>query len=196
MNEEIAKISSNVFYNGSLKTFEKIKRSTLPSKTKSSLLKLSEPVTFFDTSEECKRDKKFYETRIGDGCYNEGEAEFTAKIVENFMALGFKKEDIGVITPYRKQKQEIQEKIRTPIEIETVYKFQGREKKIIILSLVNSRIDNKTSEFIEKPTQLNVALTRAKRKMIIIGNLNTLKNSELYKKIIKQIGEKNITKII
>lgn len=195
MNEEIAKISSNVFYNGALKTFGEIKKSKLESKTRSSLLKLSKPVTFFDTSEKCKGNKKFYETRIGEGCYNEGEAEFTAKIVENFIDMGFKKEDIGVITPYRKQKQEIKEKIKTPIEIETVYKFQGREKKIIIISLVNSRIDNKTSKFIEKPTQLNVALTRAKQKMIIIGNLKTLKNSELYKKIIGQIGEKNITKI-
>ena len=195
MSEEIAKISSNVFYNGNLKTFEEIKKSILPFKSKSNLLRLSDPVTFFDTSAKCKTNKNFYETRVGDGCYNEGEAEFTKKIVENFIDIGFQKEDIGVITPYRKQRQVIQEKIALPIEIETIYKFQGRERKIIIISLVNSRIDNKTSKFIEKPTQLNVALTRAKQKMIIIGNIDTLRSSGLYKKIIEQIAEKNITAV-
>ena len=71
--------------------------------------------------------------------------------------------DIGIISPYRDQVEEIKRQLGEEIEIDTVHKFQGREKDAIIISSV----DNKISEFVDDPNLLNVAVSRAKKYLAV-----------------------------
>lgn len=76
--------------------------------------------------------------------------------------------DIGIISPYRDQVEEIKRQLGEEIEIDTVHKFQGREKDAIIISSV----DNKISEFVDDPNLLNVAVSRAKKYLAIVISNN------------------------
>ena len=98
-------------------------------------------------------------------------------------------EDIGIISPYADQVKIIQE--NTPIEVKTVDGFQGREKEIIIISTVRSN-DNGNIGFLSDLRRLNVAITRAKRKLIIIGNIDTLITNPTYERLIKFCEEENL----
>ncbi len=98
--------------------------------------------------------------------------------------MGVKKDWIGIITPYDDQVDLIRSIIQDEeIEIHTVDGYQGREKEIIILSLVRS---NKKGElgFLTDLRRLNVSITRAKRKLVVIGDSETLVNHETYKRLI------------
>ena len=87
----------------------------------------------------------------------------------------YKSEQIGIISPYRDQKNHLESIIRDDdIEIDTVHKYQGREKECIILSTV----DNVITEFTDNPNMLNVAVSRAKERLILVvsndeANLDT-----------------------
>ena len=83
------------------------------------------------------------------------------------------------------------------VEVDTVYSFQGREKDVIIISFCNSklgRLNKFIKKFIERPSQLNVAMTRARKKLILVGNSKNLKESKLLFNVIQLIGEENIIK--
>ena len=102
--------------------------------------------------------------------------------------------DIGVITPYTKQVKEIAEKLsnKAPkgVEIRTVDGFQGREKEIILISLVRSNDDNEIG-FLTSEQRMNVLLTRAKRAMIVFGNRKTLISSSVWKQWIESVPNIN-----
>jgi len=83
---------------------------------------------------------------------------------------------IGIITPYRDQVEELKKNLSPDIEIDTIHKFQGREKDIIIFSTV----DNKISDFIDNPNLINVAVSRAVKKFwIVYSNEDNKFNSNL-----------------
>lgn len=78
-------------------------------------------------------------------------------------------EQIGIITPYNEQKQALQNALgNSKIQVDTVHKFQGREKDAIIISVVN----NEVSDFVDNPQILNVAITRAKKHLILVVSPN------------------------
>ena len=80
--------------------------------------------------------------------------------------LTYPKKQIGIIAPYRNQVEELIRQLREPeIDIATVHKFQGREKDVIILSTV----DDTVTEFSDDPNLLNVAVSRARKKLIIVA---------------------------
>lgn len=78
--------------------------------------------------------------------------------------------DIGVISPYRDQKKELDKKFDEQLKIDTIHKFQGREEEAIIITTV----DNEIGEFVDDPKMLNVAVTRAKKylRLVVSDNEN------------------------
>lgn len=90
---------------------------------------------------------------------------------------------IGVITPYRGQVKAIKEEIKnteySKVEISTVDSFQGREKEIIILSMVRSNHKHEVG-FLKELKRLNVAVSRAKRLLVAVGDSVTLQKGDLY----------------
>lgn len=77
---------------------------------------------------------------------------------------GYQAENIGIITPYKDQVKEIAEQLGSKYEVATVHKFQGREKKAIILVSV----DNEIGDFVDDPNMLNVAVSRAVKTLVVV----------------------------
>lgn len=115
----------------------------------------------------------------GTSYLNRTEASFVEKIVTRFLKSGVKPEQIGVITPYEGQRAylvqfmqvngSLHSKLYLEVEVASVDAFQGREKDIIIMSCVRSN-EHQGIGFLNDPRRLNVALTRARYGIIVIGN--------------------------
>jgi hypothetical protein len=116
--------------------------------------------------------------------YNPEEARIVVRSVKHTISKGVPPEDIGVITPYTAQISEIWDKLdgldiegTDSIKVDTIDSFQGSERDVIILSFVRSNKHN-SSGFLafpeEGPLRLNVAITRAKRRLVLIGDWDTL----------------------
>jgi superfamily I DNA and/or RNA helicase len=107
----------------------------------------------------------------------------------------FYRGDIGVITPYTRQVKEIAERLSNNqipkgVEVRTVDGFQGREKEIILISLVRSNDENEIG-FLVNQQRMNVLLTRAKCAMIVFGNKRTLISNDLWKSWIENVPNVN-----
>lgn len=94
-------------------------------------------------------------------------------LVETFMEKGLPKEFTTVISPYRGQVEKLSQKAAGQFYTQTIDSFQGRESEIVIISLVRSNPDGEIG-FLMNPKRLNVALTRAKSHLILIGDSATL----------------------
>lgn len=125
----------------------------------------------------------------GTSYLNRTEASNVEKVVTRFFKAGVKPSDIGVITPYEGQRSYIVSTMQhtgtfkkesyKEVEVASVDAFQGREKDFIVLSCVRSN-DNQGIGFMSDPRRLNVALTRAKYGLVIIGNPKVLAKHELW----------------
>ncbi|MBU1245732.1 MAG: AAA family ATPase [Nanoarchaeota archaeon] len=194
MHKTIAQIASEIFYEGKLRTSKQAAERILNLKVgKHLFLNPKIPVVFIDTSKVA-----YYEDEVGFGCSNTQEAKYVAYLVSLFIKKGIKMKDIAVITPYVKQNlliREFLDKIKIKdVEVNTVHKFQGREKDIIIMSFAKSKkyaFSLYKLRFIENNTLVNVAITRARKKLILVGNSKTLAQSQLLNKVISKIGKEN-----
>ncbi|KAJ2901744.1 uncharacterized protein MKZ38_001416 [Zalerion maritima] len=125
----------------------------------------------------------------GTSYLNRTEASNVEKVVTRFFKAGVKPTEIGVITPYEGQRSYIVSTMQNvgtfkkesykEVEVASVDAFQGREKDFIVLSCVRSN-DNQGIGFLSDPRRLNVALTRAKYGLVIIGNPKVLSKHELW----------------
>tara|TARA_A100001388_G_scaffold127990_1_gene94835 strand:- start:3230 stop:5179 length:1950 start_codon:yes stop_codon:yes gene_type:complete len=126
---------------------------------------------------------------------NPAEAGWVAKILENLLQAGDLEEaDIGIITPYAGQVRAIRDALperNDSVEVHTVDGYQGREKEVIIFSCVRSNSDG-TVGFLSDARRLNVALTRAKRGLIVIGDPDTLRNDETWASWLDYIRGRNL----
>jgi len=107
---------------------------------------------------------------------NEGEAMVVKCHLESLFAAGLKQEDIGVLTPYNAQASVLRGLLKTTypqLEIGSVDGFQGREKEVIVLSLVRSNPRREVG-FLADDRRLNVAITRAKRQVVVVCNAETV----------------------
>lgn len=136
-----------------------------------------DPVLFIDTSglDGCERRLKG-STSI----QNPLEADLAVIISRSLMRMGVKPEEIGIITPYDDQVDLISSMI--DVEVNSVDGFQGREKDVIIISMVRSN-RNGSIGFLKDLRRLNVSLTRARRKLIIIGDSKTLSAHPSYRRL-------------
>ena len=185
MNSLLMKFPNQEFYNNGLESDESVDDITINDILNSS--HEEEALLFIDTSDVDREG----ETHLKDSksIINNLEAETSASIAGDYINAGIDEDDIGIISPYADQVKIIQE--MTPVEVKTVDGFQGREKEIIIISTVRSNDDGNIG-FLKDLRRLNVAITRAKRKLIIIGNTDTLKDNPTYERLIRFCEDRNL----
>ena len=195
MNDKLIKFPNEEFYNGKLTSDNSVKNISLSdilnleddknlNKKEKKLLSSKHPLIFIDTSEmENNFEKHLKDSK---SIMNKLESKIVLKISKFYENLGINFKDIGIITPYLDQANLISNK--TDVEVKTVDGFQGREKEIIIISTVRSNKKGKIG-FLKDLRRLNVSLTRAKRKLIIVGNKKTLSHNKHYAKLIKESVE-------
>lgn len=124
--------------------------------------------------------------------YNQRQIDVIEKEILNSKYINKEKDNIGVITPYNDQKEELQKIIKNDnIEIDTVHKFQGREKDVIIISTV----DDDNNDFSEDSNLLNVAVSRAVKKLFLVVPATYTNDKSNISSLIKYI-EYNNMKII
>ncbi|MDO5860725.1 IGHMBP2 family helicase [Methanobrevibacter sp.] len=184
MNRLLMKFPNSEFYNNSLKSdssVDKIKISDIIGSNYD-----EEALLFMDTSNIDNKEEHLKDSK---SIINKLEANIAVSVANDYLTAGVDESDIGIISPYADQVKIIQNK--TPVEVKTVDGFQGREKEIIIISTVRSN-DNGNIGFLNDLRRLNVAITRAKRKLIIIGNKNTLKNNPTYERLIEFVESENL----
>lgn len=136
----------------------------------------------------------------GTSYLNRTEASNVEKIVTRFFKAGVQPADIGVITPYEGQRSYVVSSMQNTgtfkkenykeIEVASVDAFQGREKDFIVLSCVRSN-DHQGIGFLSDPRRLNVALTRAKYGLVILGNPKVLSKHPLWHYLLQHFKERN-----
>lgn len=136
----------------------------------------------------------------GTSYLNRTEASNVEKITTRFLKAGVQPQDIGIITPYEGQRSYVvssmqingtlKKEIYKEIEVASVDAFQGREKDFIILSCVRSN-DHQGIGFLSDPRRLNVALTRAKYGLVILGNPKVLSKHPLWHFLLVHFKERN-----
>ena len=117
---------------------------------------------------------------------NPCEANLTTQLVESLISTGVAPTDIGVITLYRSQLALIKLSLRhhSSVEMHTADKFQGRDKEVVVLSLVRSNEEQNIGELLKDWRRVNVALTRARTKLLVLGSKRTLVGNELLRDFI------------
>ena len=185
MNSLLMKFPNKEFYNNSLKSDLSVDDIDINDLLGSD--HDEEALLFIDTSNIEDNDERHL--KDSKSIVNVLESEIAIGIVNDYLNAGVSEDDIGIISPYADQVKIIQDK--TPIEVKTVDGFQGREKEIIIISTVRSN-EHGNIGFLSDLRRLNVAITRAKRKLIIIGNKDTLKNNPTYSRLIRFVEDENL----
>lgn len=185
MNSLLMKFPNREFYNNGLKSASGVDEIKIDDLLETD--NHEEALLFINTSNAT--DNKEEHLKDSKSIINRLESKIALKIVADYLDAGVMEDDIGIISPYADQVKIIEE--NTPVEVKTVDGFQGREKEIIIISTVRSNDDGNIG-FLKDLRRLNVAITRAKRKLIIIGNKETLKNSPTYARLIDFVEDENL----
>jgi superfamily I DNA and/or RNA helicase len=177
MNETIMGFSSERFYEGRLEAHESVRAhlaSGLPGVADTPLTR--EPLTFIDTA-----GSGFEETwnELMDSRENDGEAALALRIWRELEAAGVPREATAIITPYAAQSKRLRVKAPRGLEVGTVDGFQGREKEAVIVSLVRSNPKGEVG-FLSDTRRMNVAMTRARRLLVVIGDSATIARHPFY----------------
>jgi superfamily I DNA and/or RNA helicase len=182
MHEDIMRFPSDRFYEGRLIAHESVAKHTadeLPGVAATPLT--SKPVTYVDTA-GAGFDESWNE--LLESRENRGEAELAVKILYELLGAGLKTSDVSILTPYVAQAKLLKTLVREPgLEIGSVDGFQGREKEAVIVSLVRSNESGQIG-FLGDLRRLNVALTRARRALIVIGDSMTISRQAVYQKFV------------
>ena len=170
MNEQIMKFSSEWFYHGMVES--------APTVSHRGILDYDTPMMWIDTA-ECDGKEGFVGEKIG-----------KQRILEESI-------DVGIISPYRAQVQLLRKELRKReffrpyrhlLTVNTVDGFQGQERDIILISLVRSN-DGGDIGFLRDLRRMNVAITRACMKLIILGSSETMTSHPFYKKLYEYVGQ-------
>lgn len=180
MNHVIMSYSNATFYEGKVTSHPSVEDRTIPDGAP-----LQESLLIIDTS------GRGWEESPGEGSEslaNKGEAECACAVYSQLMENdGHEKWSVGIISPYRGQVRLIsstlteEQRSRTSLlDVDTVDSFQGSECDVIIISLVRSNDDQEIG-FLKDTRRMNVAITRARRKLVIIGDGSTIAAHPFYK---------------
>jgi DNA replication ATP-dependent helicase Dna2 len=175
MNQRIQFFSSREFYDGALRPanaavagrrlgdLDGVAPDTLPAE-------LRDPVTFVDPD------------GTATGNTNAAEADRVADVVESFLKAGVDPDDIGVIAPFRAQVAEISRRL-SDVTVDTVDRFQGSATEVIVVSFVAT--GELSSPIFEDYRRVNVALTRAKRALVLVGDREALGSDPFYARMLE-----------
>nr|WP_114457697.1 MULTISPECIES: IGHMBP2 family helicase [unclassified Halanaerobium] len=200
MHKKIMEFSSREFYNSNLEAAEEVAEHTLKDIGVAvdsdgsdcfadKVLFEDYPVVFLDTSEMEAAERSLSGSNSYD---NPVEAEIVLDIADKAVKWGVDEKDLAVITPYKDQVDLLYQHCKFEnIEINTVDGFQGREKEMIIFSSVRSNSKGNIG-FLRDLRRLNVALTRARRKLVFIGDINTISKHKTYKSLVDYIRENGL----
>lgn len=110
---------------------------------------------------------------------NSAEISIVSQLVDSFLTVGVPAEEVGVMTHYRAQLSLFKDKLKSypGIEMHTTDRFQGRDKEVILLSLVRNNEACNIGDLLKDWRRINVAFTRAKTKLLVVGSVSTLKGS-------------------
>ena len=192
MCEPICNFVSEIFYDGKIKPHKKGCGNLIVSDD--SLYDFYKPIIIHNVEDDGEQ-------------VSDKEAEFIANTVAGFLKKGLSADNIAVLSPFRAQAANIRRHVRKHSEIsdeqmksftsDTVDKMQGQEREVIIYSFVSGNMDYMTdmAEFLYNPNKLNVAFSRAKSKLIIVGNMSQLRkiSVEEYPHVHKMIESKYVT---
>lgn len=192
MNEQIMKFSSEWFYHGMVES--------APTVSHRGILDYDTPMMWIDTA-ECDGKEEFVGENFGR--INRAEAELTIQTLQQYLEKIGKQRileesiDVGIISPYRAQVQLLRKELRKReffrpyrhlLTVNTVDGFQGQERDIILISLVRSN-DGGDIGFLRDLRRMNVAITRARMKLIILGSSETMTSHPFYKKLYEYVGQ-------
>lgn len=192
MNEQIMKFSSEWFYHGMVES--------APTVSHRGILDYDTPMMWIDTA-ECDGKEEFVGGNFGR--INRAEAELTLQTLQQYLEKIGKQRileesiDVGIISPYRAQVQLLRKELRKReffrpyrhlLTVNTVDGFQGQERDIILISLVRSN-DGGDIGFLRDLRRMNVAITRARMKLIILGSSETMTSHPFYKKLYEYVEQ-------
>ncbi len=200
MNDEIMQFSSDYFYQGRMKSAPEVAHRLIHEG--------DAPILWFDTSTiELGEDEQndFKEKFVGEtfGRINKGEANLTLSLLQIYFQRVGKQRilndriDVGIISPYRAQVQYLKRLIkkraffkpfRHLISVNTVDGFQGQERDVILISLVRAN-DMGQIGFLRDLRRMNVAITRARMKLFILGDAPTMTRHPFYRRLYDYIQE-------
>jgi ATP-dependent RNA/DNA helicase IGHMBP2 len=179
MHEHIMGFSSKIFYGGKLVADESVRGRTLKDLPGvAACADTEKPLLFLDTA------GKGFEEKLEEGSqsrYNPEEAELVLAELRRYLSYGVPPEEIAVISAYSAQVRLLVSKSPDPaVEIDSVDGFQGREKELVIVSLVRSNMEGEMG-FLADTRRMNVAMTRAKKRLVVIGDGATLATLDFYR---------------
>ena len=201
MNKWISHFASRVFYDGQLIPHASVANSLLEVATVKPTLRAETPsivraidplapMVFLDVCGDHERAKT-----------SDAEAQAVREVVTGLLARGIVEHEIGIIAPYRAQVANLRRHLfsddetigwealpfDTPLSVDTVDRFQGGERPVIIMSFATTtrlEADSQLRDHLTNPNRLNVALTRAQRKLILVGNASALEGLPVFERLL------------
>ena len=184
MHERIMAWSSEEMYGGKLVAAESVASATLENL----------PVLLFIDTAGCDMEEQ-RDSEDGESLRNPGEADVVMKYVLKLKTSGVPLTSIGIITPYsaqvnllRSMRNEERWSFGSDLEVSTVDGFQGREKEVVIISMVRSGADRQVG-FLSENRRMNVAITRAKKHVALVGDSETISNDAFLGRLVGYFEE-------
>jgi superfamily I DNA and/or RNA helicase len=184
MHASLMALPSRAFYGGELRAHPAVAARTLGDLLPQASGLDAPPLLFLDTA-----GKGFEESREPgtESLRNEGEAGLVVARARELLEAGLAPEQLAVITPYSAQAALVRELLSAwpTLEVDTIDAFQGREKEAVLLSLVRSNGEQQVG-FLEDLRRMNVAITRARRHLFVVGDSATLSGHDFYADVVEE----------
>ncbi|GAA4442598.1 AAA domain-containing protein [Bremerella cremea] len=181
MHGTIMQFSSDEFYEGQLEADDSVAEHDLQPMLSDAVYVDPKPWQFYDTA---GADFQEEEDESSSSRLNDAEARFVARKAQQLIDAGIAPGDISVISPYAAQVQRLRNLLPAGVEADTVDGFQGRENEAVLISLVRSNTSGEIG-FLLDTRRMNVALTRARRKLIVLGDSSTIGGNSFYERFLQ-----------
>ncbi len=200
MNETLMRFSSEWFYGGQLVAALSVRHRSLLDELDTPLVWIDTDALALEAADGGDEGAERYREEYACGSYgrvNKDEARLTLQTLRDYVArIGRRRlldegTDFGVISPYRAQVQYLRallrrddflRPLRPRITVNTVDAFQGQERDVVIVSLVRANADGQIG-FLSDLRRTNVAITRARCKLLILGSVSTLCRHAFYRRL-------------